>query len=409
MARKKPAKADKGQQESPKTYNTARPRLKADAEPMPNGHAEKGGAAPRGRIDPVFPLDPLKMSGLDAGPDRRITAAELTQREHEWWEKGFIPRDLLTLCVGDSDAGKSTFLAHLAAAWTNGKNQPRSFDYPVGRVMVFGSEEDAGGTIRPRLEAHGADLSRVVFGEIGPGGRPLPRLLLPDDLAKLDRLIHDYRISLLIIDPITAHLSGGVDQNKDQSVRQLLAGLSDVGANNGCTIMATKHYRKGKEGSPLDWIGGAAAWHQVPRVILAFGCDPDDRTKRVMAVSKNSLMPRPRSKRFEISGPERRGVFRELGECDLTAEDIGSASLNPADRDALGDAQSFLIDALTTEEKPAKDVVRVAQESGIALGTLRRAKAKLGVTSHPIGPNGQRFIVWRMPAQEAPQKPPVGA
>ncbi len=69
----------------------------------------------------------------------------------------------------------------------------------------------------------------------------------------------------------------------------------------------------------------------------------------------------------------------------------------PSDRDALSDAVAYLLDALSDGEKPAKDIVRVAQESGISLGTLRRGKVKAGVTSHPVGPNGNRYQVWRMP------------
>lgn len=365
--------------------------------------------APISEFKKIFPDGSYDGRSGMSGAERPITAAELVAREHEWFEKGYVPRDLLTLLVGDSDSGKSTYLAYLAGRWTKGVAVGSDVSNPPGNVLIYSAEEDAGATIRPRLEEAGAKLYMVHLGDVGRGGRPLPRLMFPDDLGKLDRRIKDLRITLLILDPITAYLSGSVDQRNDQPVRQLLSGLVEIAERNGCTMLATKHYRKGKEGGPLDWIGGAPAWHQVPRVILAFGSDPDDKSKRVLSVSKNSLMPKPPSVRFEIMGPQGRPKYTPLGECCLTAEDIGAGALNPADRDALGDAQAFLLDVLGAEEKPAKDIVRIAQESGIALGTLRRAKAKLGVTSHPVGPNGQRFIVWRAAPQQAPQGPPASA
>jgi energy-coupling factor transporter ATP-binding protein EcfA2 len=409
MARKKAASKKAGQEASPKVYTTARPTLRDDR-PLPPGDIPKPAESPPAEHFKSLNGHPVgPFPGRPAESDRCITAAELVSREHRWFWPGYIPLDQIVLMVGDSGAGKSTVLAAVAANVTQGREMSGRGGLPPGRVLIYGSEEDAGATIRPRLEAYNADLSRVFLGDVGRAGRPLPRLVLPDDIVKLGRRVLDLKVSVLILDPITAYLSGGLDSNKDQQVRQMLDAMSQMAMETGCTILATKHYRKSREGGPLDWIGGAPAWSQIPRVILAFGFDPDDRTKRVMAVSKNSITPGVRSLRYSIEDRNGVGALITHQLCDLSAEDMGAGSLNPADRDALGDAQAFLIDSLSDEERPAKDVVRIAQESGIALGTLRRAKAKLGVTSHPVGPNGQRYIVWRMPVQEPPATPPAGA
>jgi putative DNA primase/helicase len=338
-----------------------------------------------------------------AEPIECLSAAQVNVTTTEWLWEPFIPEAVPVLLVGDTGAGKSTFMSSVMAAVSGGRWFAGKRDRPNQRVLLYNSEEDPGRIVRPRLEAHDAILSNIFFGDQGKSGVTLARLQLPGDFDKLEQRIVKWRIQLLCIDPITAYLAGGVDVRDAQHVRAVLDGLSALSSRTGCNILYTTHYRKSREGAPLDRVTGSAAWTQVPRVVLAFGFDPDDLTKRILAAAKNSLCKSLKSVRYSLVTVGDSACFVIADECTVTAEDLGQGGMTPGDRDALGDAVAYLIDALAQEEKPAKDIFRTAQESAISLGTLRRAKAKIGVTSHPVGANGSRYLVWRMPGQ----KPPV--
>ena len=75
----------------------------------------------------------------------------------------------ITVLAGDPGLGKSLLSLDLAALLSRGELGPRS----AGDVLLLTAEDSRTHTVRPRLEAAGADLARVHFG--GPaaiGSRP---------------------------------------------------------------------------------------------------------------------------------------------------------------------------------------------------------------------------------------------
>lgn len=373
-----------------------------------NGNA-KPNASANTKIKPKPPPNPPHESnGKSEGQppiristiQRCITAAQVQRIDVEWLVPSYIPRGLLTLVVGESRAGKSTLLAAVAAAVSSGSNLMGSGGHIGQNVLMFSPEEDPWTTLRPRLEAHQASLTRVHFGDYGADGKMLGRMAIPGDTVRLGNMVQELRAGLLIIDPVTAYLTGGVDSRDDQSVRALLDGLAQICSVTGCTILLSRHYRKSRDGGPLDWVGGSGAWTHVPRVVLACGFDPDSPAQRILAVPKNSLARDVPSLRYEIEDCGGIGKLTLGAACAITAEDLGVGNMPPSDRDALADAVAFLNEEMRDGERPAKDLTRIASESGISLGTLRRGKTKVGVTSHPVGPKGQCYWVWRLPEQK---------
>ena len=77
------------------------------------------------------------------------------------WE-GRLARGKLAILDGDPGLGKSLVTLDLAARVTTGRRGPTT-PRPARRVtcVIVNCEDGAGDTIRPRLEALGADLDRV--------------------------------------------------------------------------------------------------------------------------------------------------------------------------------------------------------------------------------------------------------
>jgi putative DNA primase/helicase len=326
-----------------------------------------------------------------------MMASQVVSSEVDWLLPSRIPFGLVTMLTGPSEGGKSTMLGALAAAMSCGVNLGSGEKHVPGAVLVYSPEEDPYHTLRPRWEAQGADLSRIYLGDFGPSGQALTKMVLPADVRKLASMVAAFRIRLVIIDPITAYLASGQATRDDVEVRQLLDALQAIAIQSGCAIIITRHYRKSSDGGPLDRVGGNAAWTQYPRVVLACGLDPEDDNQRVLACAKNNLRHGVPSLNFSIQTVGS-AVKLALGkECGVTASAMGLGCSTDADKDAMLDCVNYLRDALKDGEQPAKEVVRTAQESGLSLGTLRRAKVRLKITSHPIGSNSQRYMVWRLP------------
>ena len=98
----------------------------------------------------------------------------------------------------------------------------------AGAVVILSAEDDAEDTIRPRLEAAGADLQRCFIldavRDVDADGNATQRAFsLKRDLERLSTLIAELRdVRLVVIDPISAYL-GDADSHKNAEVRALLA------------------------------------------------------------------------------------------------------------------------------------------------------------------------------------------
>ena len=130
-----------------------------------------------------------------------LCAADYPAEEVQWLWPGRIPIGKVTLLVGDPGNGKSLLAldiaAHLPRRLLARRNlKPRDCT-PWGRprlpgsVLILSAEDDIRDTIRPRLDAAGADPSQVFV---------LPAIAdLRHDLDKLR--------AALIVFPIAASLS----------------------------------------------------------------------------------------------------------------------------------------------------------------------------------------------------------
>jgi AAA domain len=110
-----------------------------------------------------------RQHGNDAEETRPLVRRRIDQferREIEWLWYPFVPLGMITLLCGDKAVGKSSVAIDMAARISTGRNWPRFGDddeeaAALGSVIILCKENDISRIIRPRLEAAGADLSRV--------------------------------------------------------------------------------------------------------------------------------------------------------------------------------------------------------------------------------------------------------
>src|ERR1700722_2358945 len=123
------------------------------------------------------------------------------------WNGRFY-RGKLGFIAGEPGLGKSLMAIHMAATvstgghWPSGEGTAR-----LGDVIYISAEDGAADTVRPRLEAAGADLDRVHLVEAVKDDLGLRPFSLVSDLGRLDQSLEAIcKPRLVIIDPSTPAL-----------------------------------------------------------------------------------------------------------------------------------------------------------------------------------------------------------
>ena len=209
------------------------------------------------------------------------------------WVPGFehfVPLGKIALLAGDGGVNKSTLSSTVAAQVTR----------ELERAAVFVTTEDGGaGFARTRAEAAGADVNRCFVAELFVAGEE-GHILLPENIPAIEQAINEVDAGLLVIDPVTAHLSVDVDSHKDASIRLALAPLAKLAQRQKCAVLIVAHLNKDKSTNPKTRVGGSGGLYNISRSAMLMAPHPDDEFLRVVASFKNQYGPRPESKVYRI-------------------------------------------------------------------------------------------------------------
>jgi RecA-family ATPase len=182
---------------------------------------------------------------------------ELVPRPLDWLWPGRLAFGKLAILDGDPGLGKSLVTLDLCARLSTGQPFPDGSSCPdPGNAIVLNAEDGAEDTVRPRLQALGADLARVfvLHSENADAGG---LLRLPSQLAILDDAMMRTRARLLVIDPVVTFFDSSVQTGSDASVRSALAPLARHAAKHGCAVLLVRHLNKSGRG-PSAYRGGGS-------------------------------------------------------------------------------------------------------------------------------------------------------
>ena len=315
-----------------------------------------------------------------------VRAASMIPRETvEWVWPGRIPAGKLTVIEGDPATAKSTMTLDLAARVTRGSTWPDGeAGRPPASVLLLSAEDGWGDTIRPRLEAAGADLDRCICvaarqvdGEHGPILRPV---VIPEDIGWIVRLIEESAAAMVIVDVLAAYLSDRIDSHKDQSVRRLLALLALAAARTRAAVILIRHHNKTPGGPALYRGGGSIGIIGAARAAYAVIRDPDDCDHRLMATVKSNLAAEAPTWGYSLVDVPDLGVARV--EWDTEADRRSASELLAGTQSsALGEAVAWLTAwwAEHPDTTPSAVLLADAEDAGIAAVTLHRARKQVGL------------------------------
>jgi hypothetical protein len=365
---------------------------------------------PRTAPDPERPVrrdsapEPAKASG------RRAVTVRLSDVEPEavqWLWAPYIPLGKLTLLEGDPGLGKTWLALTIAASVTRGDPFPNEEGVPRGHrepanVLYLSAEDGLADTLRPRLDAVGADVSRVIaltgWQATDDNGEPIEGAVTLGDKDVLEQVLNEYRPALVVVDPLQAYLGASVDMHRANETRPLLSLLGQLAERYRCAVLAIRHLSKAPQGRTIYRGLGTIDFAAAARSILLVAEHPENDQLRVIAHTKSSLAPAGKSLAYEL----RDNQLLWAGSVELSAEQLLAPRQSDDERSARDEAREFLLELLADGVVPVKEVKRAARDAELSWRTIERAKGELGVTASRQGETGNRGggqWVWSLPTR----------
>ena len=310
-----------------------------------------------------------------------IRLSDIQPEEVQWLWYPYIPLGKLTVIQGDPGEGKTTFVLAMIAALTKGEALPEREPLDPVNILYQTAEDGLADTIRPRLDALGADCSRVLV--IDESKRELS---LSDE--RIRQAMEKTRAKLLVLDPLQAYLGAEVDMHRANEVRPILKRLGSVAEQMGCAVVLIRHLNK-MQGQKSGHRGmGSVDFQAAVRSVLLVGRTKEDPQLRIVVPDKSSLAPEGESIAFALD-PEL--GFQWKGYCAYNAEELLGGSTKQVQTKTM-QAEETLRNLLD-KPAPAEEILRRITAVGISERTLMTAKKNLGVLSEKRG--AQWF--WRLP------------
>jgi hypothetical protein len=351
----------------------------------------------------------------DAGSLITRCVADIPATPIRWLWPGRIPRGKLTVIAGHPGLGKSQISVSVTATVTTGGNWPAGGErYSIpGQVLILTAEDDASDTLRPRLEVRGAELRRVHIVDgvrVGYRGDRTgeDRLFcLESDLHALEKKLSELaNVALVIIDPISAYFGTEVDTHRNSEVRAVLAPLSDLAGRHGVAIVGVSHLTKQGGNQALLRVSGSLPFVAAARSAFLVTKDPQDKSRRLFPPIKNNLGKDEDGFAYRIEeatasspdGPIKTSyVAWEDKRVDISADEALTMP-DPEETSCVREAMDWLTTTLAYGSMPAKEIIPLAKEVGIAERTLRRARETLGIQPEKE-PGKSGVWIWVLPGK----------
>ena len=345
---------------------------------------------------------------------RIIPASQVKSTSIEWLWPDRIAIGKLSLLAGEGGLGKSTLLFDLAARTTRGAAWPDGARGSIPQsVFIMSSEDDMSDTIKPRLQAAGADMDKIFFvAMVHEQGGARRQFSLQADIARLEERIRQAGdVGLVEIDPLTGYL-GKAEGNSNGDVRSVLTPLADMAARTRTAVIGNTHFAKSDGRGANQRILGSVGFVNVVRMAFIVTTDANDKSRRLFIPSKPNITAQQPGLAFRIEQTlveDERGaktivatrIVWEPEPVMMTADEALGALRSdgePGEKTAKADAIEFLRETLADGPKAAGEVIQLAQAMGLTDKPLRAARTELGIKPKR---SDQRYgLVWALPGTE---------
>jgi hypothetical protein len=304
---------------------------------------------------------------------------------------------------GDPGLGKSLVALDLCARLSIGREMPDgSSAGSAASSIVFNGEDGREDTIRPRLEALGADVNRIFIRNRSDRGAE-PPFRLPSNCAAVDAALTKNHAKLIVFDPIVQFLDPSITVSIDAHVRQALTPLGDVAENHQCAAFLIRHLSKTGSARSIYRGSGSMAFMSVCRSSWLAARHPDDPATCVLAQVKNNLVPPQPSLTYRVvAQPGAPPTISWLGTSDLTCDQLLARAYGMRKAGPRVRARRLLKWMLERGPLTTREIWERLLDEEISDRTLRRAKGDLEVETRRIYVDKVPRTYWLLPGHQLP-------
>lgn len=331
-----------------------------------------------------------------------VPMSSIEAREIGWLWQYRMALGRISVLAGQGGIGKSYVMTDLAARLSTGDVMPDGSLAERCEILFISGEDDPGDTIRPRLDAHGADVSRIHLlrsvrrFSLDQKQKSSEVIFTLEDVEVLEDALRRYPgVRLVVVDPIGSFIGARVDSNTDNQVRGVLAPVAKMAEQHNVAVLCVAHHKKGGGQIADELILGSRAFSALARSCWHVFVDPEDEERRLLLQGKNNIARRQHGMGFHIVGEPVGSIVWEQDLVPMSADqflrEMGKPGPEPEQQ---REAAAFLREALKDGALASKDLKKQASEAGIAWRTLERAKtlAKVKVERCPHSKQWQ----WRL-------------
>ena len=343
---------------------------------MQHVHKDLEGTTLAMRPDIVPTANVVRMQDVEAKPI-------------DWLWPGWLPKGMLTLLGGYAGDGKSTLTMSLAAAFSTGGALPDGATAPVTNTLLLAAEDDLAHVVKPRLQVHGANMSRIVSLQGIQQGEISRQFTLRGDLSLLKQLVIENEIGLVVIDPLSSYLANG-DRNSEGDVRDTLQPLVQLMEQTGVAVLGIMHVGKTDgQSRAFQKLMGSTAFTALARSVWMV-CDlpvdfqvDGEPTRKMLGVSKSNYAVPPRP--IQYCRPQD-GANQFLGDSPVSIEAVFTWKPKPEKVETERDmAEEWLLEFMNGQRVLASEVEAAVTGKEFSFATVKKAKLRLGLKSQREG------------------------
>jgi putative DNA primase/helicase len=328
------------------------------------------------------------------------------------WEP-YVPSGSFTIIAGDPGGGKTMLSEWIASVLTAGQTWLNGVSAKPGVVVALAVEDNSATSVKPRMEAMGADCSK--FYTLKADRRSGRLVDLSTDLPRIRQYLIDREARMLIISPINAYVGKKINTGLDAEVRQILSPLAVMAEELDIAVVGIMHLNKAQQESILYKVSGSIGFVAASRASYLVVRDPKDRDRRYMTCIKTNDFKEPTTLTFRID-PCDPGNTKSAGKLTWTGGDSRSAvelfkDLNKVEKEdkpkpgpTKGDTREWAAEMIRdyfegtkrdrVKAADFKDWVEVSGFGTIPNATLNRAVHDLGIE---VGSEGEDRGWWTRP------------
>jgi len=272
--------------------------------------------------------------------------------------------------------------------------------------VFVSTEDDPERVINPRLAAMGADLTKISIlatDKKREDGTPIFESGAAVSIDMIFRRVKKMNARVLIMDPLIETLAAlGIDVNKSNEVRPILARMRDTSQALNCMTTVVHHQNKMSGAKSLYRSVGSIDIPASMRSVFVVGVDPDNPEVKAMAHVKSNWSALQPTLQFSV---DEFGVFGWIGEVEMTADDMSQPVKPREERQKSAACYQWLKEFLRTGPYGAAVVQDAANKEGYGRKALDKAKDALSVHTWRVGGKNPYWVWSLVPRSEVPYDP----